>query len=350
MRMKTYLASLALTGTCAVVGWGQAPGNQPVVIKVSTALVTRSLSAPVPASAVSQKPAKPTGVPKAATLMETAALQTTLDRNGFGVGFIDGKEGSRTTWAIKDYARSRKISLYAARRELAADEEPATLSYTVTAADLAEVGSAPTDWEKAAEVPSMACGSLDEVLSERFHASRAFLSHLNPAITDWASVTAGTALTVPNSRPTDWSATAARLEVDCSAFRVRAFDTNGTVIASFPCSIARLLHKVPVGDLTFTTFAPNPNYTFDPENFPESAKAQEIGRKLIIPPGPRNPVGVYWLSLNAPGFGMHGTPHPETIGRRESHGCFRLTNWDITTLAGMVEAGTPVRVMGIRGE
>ena len=167
---------------------------------------------------------------------------------------------------------------------------------------------------------------------------------MNIGVSNWQNVAAGTPLVVPNSRPEDWSIPAARLEVDCNQYRVRAFDTNNTIIASFPCSIAKKLQKVPVGDLTIVSFAPNPNYTFDPANFPESPRAQEIGKKLIIPPGPNNPVGVYWLTLSAAGFGMHGTPHPETIGRRESHGCFRLTNWDITTLASMVEEGTPVTV------
>ncbi len=281
-------------------------------------------------------------------LMQAACLQTALDRNGFGIGFVDGQPGTRTTLALQDYARSRNLSLTEARTELMSESEPATTSYTLTTNDLALVGTAPVDWEEAAAAPAMACSSIQDVLSEQFHVSPRFLQRLNPALTNWSAITAGTVIIVPNTRPADTElAPAARLEVDCTAYRVRAFDSTNQLIASFPCSIARKLHKVPAGDLTLSAFAPNPNYTFDPDNFPESARAREIGRKLIIPPGPRNPVGVYWLSLSAEGFGMHGTPHPETIGRRESRGCFRLTNWDIITLAKMVEAGTPVKVMNI---
>ena len=313
--------------------------STPPVIKVSTARVTRVNSTGPAVHRVT--PAKTLSVAQMAT------LQSALDRNGFGIGLLDGQSGPRTQQALNDYARARGLTDSEARAELLADTEPATAGYTITADDLAQVGTAPPDWEEAAKVSAMACNSLDEVLLEEFHVSRIFLHHLNPGITNWADVTEGTEVIVPNTRADDWSANAARLEVDCRAFRIRAFDTNDNLVASFPCSIARKLHKVPAGDLTLVAFAPNPNYTFDPENFPESPRAQAIGRKLIIPPGPRNPVGVYWLSLSAPGFGMHGTPHPETIGRRESHGCFRLTNWDITTLAGMVEAGTPVRVMNV---
>ena len=284
---------------------------------------------------------------KGPTIQETAALQTALDRNGFGVGLIDGQAGVRTVQALHDYALSNDESDTAARRELQDDAEPATASYTITSEDLSKVGSAPLDYEEASEVPAMACTNLADVLLEKFHVSKPFLARLNPEIADWSAVAAGTEVVVPNSRGAEWTAEASRLEVDCTAYRIRAYNADNVLIASFPCSIAKKLKKVPVGDLKLVAFAPHPNYTFDPDNFPESQRAQEIGRKLIIPPGPRNPVGVYWLSLNAPGFGMHGTPHPETIGRRESHGCFRLTNWDVTTLATMVQAGTPVRVMNV---
>ena len=60
--------------------------------------------------------------------------------------------------------------------------------------------------------------------------------------------------------------------------------------------------------------APDPNYTFDPEVFPESAEARALGRKLVLPPGPNNPVGVAWIGLDKPGYGIHGTPRPEDVG------------------------------------
>ena len=365
--MKALIPSLVIL----FCFWPTAGQSQIVVappaVRVSTSLVTRAKyrSAPRPTAtlATTNHPApavnavtspvavvvakSPKTNPKAPSLMDTATLQTALDRNGFGVGLIDGQAGSRTTQALHDYAQSTGMTLSEARKDLMTDTEPVTLTHAVTADDLAKVGSAPPDWEVAATVPAMACSSLDEVLLEEYHVSLPLLHRLNPAITDWTAVVVGTQVIVPNTRADDWSMSASRLEVDCSSYRIRAFDTNNDIVASFPCSIAKKLRKVPAGDLTLVAFAPHPNYTFDPENFPESAHAQEIGRKLIIPPGPRNPVGVYWLSLSAAGFGMHGTPHPETIGRRESHGCFRLTNWDITTLAGMVEAGTPVRVMNV---
>jgi lipoprotein-anchoring transpeptidase ErfK/SrfK len=276
-----------------------------------------------------------------------ARLQTALDRNGFGVGLIDGKFGVRSRHALLDYARARHLSESAARAQLMDDPEPITVSYTVTTSEWNEVGAAPADWLEASAVPRMACTSLVEVLSERFHVSQPYLRRLNPEISEWTAALVGTAVTVPNTRPATWHPGVTSLEVDCRVLRLRAFDAAGALVGSFPCSVARDLSRVPTGQLRLSAFAPNPNYTFDPAVFPESPRAQAIGRKLIIPPGPNTPVGVYWIGLSAPGFGIHGTPRPETIGRQESHGCFRMTNWDIVTLAAMVTVGTPVTVTGL---
>jgi lipoprotein-anchoring transpeptidase ErfK/SrfK len=55
-------------------------------------------------------------------------------------------------------------------------------------------------------------------------------------------------------------------------------------------------------------------------------------------------VGVAWISLDRPGYGIHGTPQPEKVGRTESHGCFRLANWNAEYLLKIVWAGMPVYV------
>ncbi len=279
--------------------------------------------------------------------LATAALQAALDRNGFGPGFVDGKDGARTFQAFRDYRKATGLSDRKAREALLSNNIPVTIAYTITLEDVQLVGSAPSDWQAAAAVPSMAFESLDEALSEKFHVSRPFLRRLNFGITNWNDELIGSRVVIPNTAPVQNPLIAARIEIDCSTYRLRTFGTDDTLVASFPCSIARDLARIPTGELCIASFAPDPNYTFDPANFPESARAQEIGRKLILPPGPNNPVGVYWITLSQPGFGIHGTPHPETIGRRESHGCFRLTNWDIVTLAGMVETRTPVRIVGV---
>jgi lipoprotein-anchoring transpeptidase ErfK/SrfK len=125
---------------------------------------------------------------------------------------------------------------------------------------------------------------------------------------------------------------------------LEAFDTETNLLAHFPCSIAANVEKRPVGELHVAVVAPNPNYTFDPDLFPESPEAQQLKMKLILPPGPNNPVGVAWIGLDKIGYGIHGTPAPEQVGRTESHGCFRLANWDAEYLSRLVWVGMPVLV------
>ena len=69
-----------------------------------------------------------------------------------------------------------------------------------------------------------------------------------------------------------------------------------------------------------------------------------MNQKLILQPGPNNPVGVAWIGLDKTGYGIHGTPVPEQVGRTESHGCFRLANWDAEYLVKLVWVGMPVLV------
>ena len=67
-------------------------------------------------------------------------------------------------------------------------------------------------------------------------------------------------------------------------------------------------------------------------------------RRSLSFPGPNNPVGVVWIALWAKGYGIHGTPDPEAVSKRASHGCIRLTNWDALELAKHVSKGARVSI------
>jgi len=289
--------------------------------------------------------AVPRTIPAKRTVM--AAMQAALDRHGFGVGIIDGLAGVKTKQAFDDYRNSHKPPLDEkdGRTSLLETDEPSFVWYTISADDLNKVGTAPVDWEEAAAVATMACESLLEVISEKFHISERLLPLLNPEISDWDNIEAGTNIRVTNIRPADeMLSSIGSIVIDIDAFRLRVFDATNNLAASFPCSIARERAKVPDRDLSIVAIAPRPNYTFNPANFPDSPRAQAIGRKLIINPGPNNPVGVFWISLSLPGYGIHGTPKPATIGNMESRGCFRLCNWDAHTLGYSVKPGIPVLI------
>jgi len=160
---------------------------------------------------------------------------------------------------------------------------------------------------------------------------------------NWTNLAAGAALQVPRIDPLP-VARAARVVIRLSRRTLEAFDERGTLLAHFPCSIAQRVDKRPVGELHVTVVAPNPDYTFDPALFSESPEARTIKTKLKLAPGPNNPVGTAWIGLDRPGYGLHGTPVPEAVGRTESHGCFRLANWNAERLLKLAWAGMPVMV------
>lgn len=279
------------------------------------------------------------------------AVQITLDRSGFSPGTIDGKWGALTQQALAAWQEANDPKPTGQFDSTTGANFPAcgptTTNYVVAAEDIAQLGSGTEDWLERSKLDHMLFTTIVELLAEKFHAKEAFILALNPQITDWLSVKAGQAVNVPNLRAAEVSkpVKAERLKVNLSAKTIRAYDANGKLTALFPCSIAAQQAKRPVGTLTVQTVALNPNYTFDPVNFPELNEQQKVYGKLMIPPGPNNPVGTAWIGLSRPGYGMHGTPHPEQIGRTESHGCFRLANWNAQRLAQMVSIGTPVEVV-----
>jgi lipoprotein-anchoring transpeptidase ErfK/SrfK len=273
--------------------------------------------------------------------------QVELARRGFSAGAIDGIRGPQSTAALRAFQRRSGITasgeLDDATRELLVLAAPALAPASLTAADLASLQPVPATWLEKSERTVLAHATALELAAERFHAGPAFLRRLNPQ-TDWQALTPETVFLAPAVQKLEKPGTAARIEIRLADRTLEVMDHEGRILAHFPVSIARKVEKRPVGELHVTVVVGDPNYTFDPEVFPESAEARQLGRKLIIPPGPNNPVGVAWIGLDLPGYGIHGTPDPEKVGRTESHGCFRLANWDAYTLLAMAWVGLPVNV------
>ena len=288
----------------------------------------------------------PPPVDPAKELQRGLAIQVALDRENCSPGCLDGKPGLRTRQAIAAWQiRHRRPS----SGDLSADEErellggrPTTKSYTVTAGDHAGLAAVPATWLAKSRLISLDHETVLERLAERFHATQNTLRRLNPGAA-WPDPPAGAVLTVPDPSPSSVRG-AARIEISLGGKHLRAYDAQGRLAAHFPCSIAASVEKRPRGETRVANAAADPNYTFDPALFAEDPESRTINRRLIIPPGPNNPVGVAWIGLALPGYGIHGTPKPEDIGKTESHGCFRLANWNAEKLLRMVSIGTPVSV------
>src|SRR5208282_5813702 len=133
---------------------------------------------------------------------------------------------------------------------------------------------------------------------------------------------------------------AATIVVDKPARNVRAYDRNGKLLAFYPASIGSEEKPAPSGIFKVKGVDWNPEYRYDPKFAWKGVKTK---RELTVQRGPNNPVGLVWIDLTAPSYGIHGTPEPEDIGKTESHGCIRLTNWDAVDLAAMARPGTVVR-------
>ena len=277
----------------------------------------------------------------------TLELQVELHRRGFSCGSIDGVRGEQTVAALRAF--QRRVGIADTGIEDAATQKCLVLSapvlgeYAITTADLAGLQPVPDTWLEKSQMANLGYASALELVSERYHANPNLLRRLNPRV-DWAAMLPGTKIVVPAVNRVVVSGSAAEIVILLGAHELEVVDSANRVIAQFPVSIARIVDKRPIGNLRITTMVMNPDYTFDPDSYPESAEGKALGRSLLLPPGPNNPVGLAWIGLDRPGYGIHGTPEPENVGRTESHGCFRLANWDALTLLGLVRLGMPVNV------
>jgi len=192
----------------------------------------------------------------------------------------------------------------------------------------------PPDMQAQAKLAALNYESPLEGLAEKFHCSPRTLRALNPGRPFDAP---GSAIVVPNIQSGPPQA-AARIVVDASDSSVTAFDAGGAVLARFPASTGSRHDPLPVGTWKIIGMKKMPPFHYNPNLFWD---ADEGDKKATIAPGPNNPVGVVWIALSKPHYGIHGTPAPDRIGYAESHGCIRLTNWDALKLAAMVKTGTP---------
>lgn len=302
-----------------------------------------------------------TSATKAADGVDPATLraQVLLDRQRFSPGSIDGRPGDNFGKALDAFAAAHNVGagghltpeVFAAL--VASDDKPVLVTYTVTEADLKGpfLKEVPKTFEAMAELDHLGYTSAREELGERFHVSPKLLELLNPGasferVGETLTVAAvrpepeASAISNRNAVPADGGkAPAVRVVIDKSAHALSAYDGENHLIAFYPASIGSEEKPAPSGDFKIRAIARNPTYTYDPEY---AFKGVHTKKKITVPAGPNNPVGVVWLDLTADSYGIHGAPEPERIGKTYSHGCVRLTNWDIKDLATLAGRGTRV--------
>jgi lipoprotein-anchoring transpeptidase ErfK/SrfK len=282
------------------------------------------------------------------------AWQISLEAVDFSPGIIDGHFKRKSLMALNEYAARYFPGVQpfdvAVFQSLKVDVDNAVTTYKITDDDAMLIGHITEDWNEKSRMERLGYESLCDAITEKFHCTRVLLEAINPGV-NMDTLEPGQTLIVPAIRPfpTDNKVLvtkrsgAAYVTVNLAEKSIRVFDKDDKELALFHCSVARDKDKLPDRDTKVQVIAaPNPNYTFDPKYWPE---VHNVSRILTIPPGPRNPVGLAWVGLDLPGYGIHGTPKPELIGKTGSHGCFRLTNWDALKFAGFAREGMVVKII-----
>ena len=290
------------------------------------------------------QPSSGTAKPKPELLIKAQIL---LSRAHFSPGEIDGKPGSNFSQALAAFAGDRGLQTDGRLTDEVWQElsgvssDPLLIEYTITDADVRGPFAAkiPARMEDMQDLPALSYTSPRELLAEKFHLSEALLDALNPGK---RFDSAGERIMVPNVTQAKLGKVA-RIEVNKTDQTLRAFGSDGKLVAFYPVTAGSSEKPAPSGRLKVTMAKKNPTYRYDPKyNF----KGVHATRPFTIQAGPNNPVGAAWIGLSGEGYGLHGAPEPSKIGKTASHGCIRLTNWDALELADAVGKGVPVDFIG----
>ncbi|WP_440464045.1 L,D-transpeptidase family protein [Psychrobacter sp. ASPA161_6] len=264
-------------------------------------------------------------------------LQALLNWQHSGVGSVDGYWGKNTRKAMQAFQKANGLTVtetlntetwQALTKNDKLMAQPVLVSYQLTEADInIKTTTIPAGAKEKAKLEGMYYESVTEGLAEKFHISEKYLKSLNPT----ASFSAGETITVynpgnPNTKPVS------RVVADRVTETLYAYDAQDNLVASYPTTVGSTATPSPTGTHTVEVKVHEPNYTYTADD----------GSKAIIPPGPNNPVGMVWIGLSKPSYGIHGSPDPARISRQASAGCVRLTNWDALALLGVIQNGATV--------
>jgi hypothetical protein len=269
--------------------------------------------------------------------------QVLMSAHGFSPGVIDGKEGESFKLALSSFQEARGLSRSGkldgpTRLALLEANRPSTVMVRLGPQDVRSeyVSPFPQDPEAQAELKFLGYRNVLEKLAERYHTTPRTIVALNGPD---KLIGEGQLLRLPNvvSTSRTYEGTPGNGGNIMAALNVEARQPEGDyVVVDKSEGVLKVYRgEAPAEVEKATTYAFLPPFHYQPEilNNPKTDK------ELRLPPGPNGPVGVAWLDLTKEHYGIHGTNEPQTIGRAESSGCIRMTNWDVVRLARMMKPG-----------
>jgi len=350
-------------------------------------LVVIALAAPATARKKSSHHGPQSQTSRAQQIEAATRLQIFLDRANFSPGAFTGHYNEFTFKALSLYRQSRgeQPPPPPAKPDAAPNVkgidlksvEPAFIDYTVTDADLKNIGSVPGSVTAQAKLKFLAYRDAAEAIAEKFRCEVRFLNELNPGKT--RTIKPGDHLKVPNVEAFEFAAVKdikpgsemnsdvandlpddpaggnqpvtpssgppptppiIAVKIDTKTNMLGVFNSD-KLVAAYPVTIGSAQTATPVGEWKVQRVVKLPRFRWDPAMLKYGRRSRNFH---MLPPGPNSPVGVIWIALNKKGIGIHGTNEPETIGRAVSHGCIRLANWDVVHLAQKVKPGVPVSI------
>ena len=353
-----------------------------ILIAASVAIIATTAEARKKPSTHRKTPTQSQRSP--AEIEAATRLQIFLDRANFSPGAINGHYSELTLKALALYRQSRGEPAPSSPAKPASAPDvngldlagvgPALVPYTVTEADLKNIGPLPSAVPAQAKLKFLPYRDAAEAIAEKFHCDVHFLEQSNPGKTK--TIKAGDQLNVPNVEAFEFAAVkdlkvgsemaalvandigdendatngkdkspepaapTISVKVDLKTNMLGVFEAD-KLVAAYPVTVGSAQTASPIGDWKVRGVAKLPKFRYDEQMLKHGQRSANF---QMLPPGPNSPVGVIWIALNKKGIGLHGTAEPETIGRAASHGCVRLANWDIVRLAQQVKGGVPVSI------
>ena len=270
----------------------------------------------------------------------TIKMQALLDWNHASPGAIDGGWGMNSKKALINFQTMQGLPANGKMDQKTWDalnknipaNKPVLVTYTITEDDVnTNFATMPAGSEAKSKMKGLYYQDIKEMFGERFHMDVRYLDKLNKN----KQYKAGETITVLNTRE-PLKQRINRVIANKADKTLYAYNDN-KLVATYPTTVGSDSTPSPQGTFKIVNKVKLPWY--------KATVGEGANKKVhMLPPGPNSPVGVVWMGLSKPSYGLHGSPKPEGISRQASAGCVRLTNWDVLEVYANIENGATVEL------